>query len=316
MAVVDNSIGATLNASGLDLKTHKVLNQSPGTVSTDGAALANSLDQFAAPAANVAMNSKKLTGLANGTVATDAAAYGQIPIINGAAGPTPCSFTQFTEDWMIQNSAPINNGIVQGSGLFCDASGGSGAFQTSSAAARGVLRYTATTAAQYYGFLAGGGNNKCIVIQSSDYVYLSTRVAIPTALSDGTNTYLHWWGLTASAEAYGVDSIIMGHDIAVDTTHWIFQVAVGSVVTSLASTVTITLGQFYILEMIKPSGSSTWTCYVDGVSQGTIAATPSNAVYPSSYIKKTLGSTARSADVDWVHGQVIESSGRASSFLR
>lgn len=37
------------------------------------------LDQVAAPAANVALNSKKITGLANGTVASDAAAFGQIP---------------------------------------------------------------------------------------------------------------------------------------------------------------------------------------------------------------------------------------------
>lgn len=37
------------------------------------------LDQIAAPAANVAMNAKKITGLANGTASSDAAAFGQIP---------------------------------------------------------------------------------------------------------------------------------------------------------------------------------------------------------------------------------------------
>ncbi len=38
-----------------------------------------------ATAANVAMNSKKITGLANGTASTDAAAFGQIPTTTGAA---------------------------------------------------------------------------------------------------------------------------------------------------------------------------------------------------------------------------------------
>lgn len=50
---------------------------------------ANRLDQMAAPTAPVAMNSQKITGLANGTVSTDAAAFGQIPTTlppNGTAG--------------------------------------------------------------------------------------------------------------------------------------------------------------------------------------------------------------------------------------
>jgi hypothetical protein len=47
------------------------------------------LDKFGAPAANLPMNAKKITGLANGTASTDAAAFGQIPTAlppNGSAG--------------------------------------------------------------------------------------------------------------------------------------------------------------------------------------------------------------------------------------
>ena len=47
------------------------------------------LDKFGAPAANLPMNAKKITGLANGTASTDAAAFGQIPAAlppNGSAG--------------------------------------------------------------------------------------------------------------------------------------------------------------------------------------------------------------------------------------
>lgn len=49
----------------------------------------NSLDQMAAPVVSVAFNNQKITSLANGTLATDAAAFGQIPTTlppTGAAG--------------------------------------------------------------------------------------------------------------------------------------------------------------------------------------------------------------------------------------
>lgn len=43
------------------------------------ATTATTLDQFAAAAANVALGSHKITGLANGSASSDAAAFGQIP---------------------------------------------------------------------------------------------------------------------------------------------------------------------------------------------------------------------------------------------
>jgi hypothetical protein len=44
------------------------------------------LDQVGAPTADVSMNSHKLTGLTNGSAASDAAAFGQIPVAGTAAG--------------------------------------------------------------------------------------------------------------------------------------------------------------------------------------------------------------------------------------
>lgn len=60
-----------------------------GTSNVNTIVRANRLDQMAVPTASVAMNAQKITGLANGTVATDAAAFGQIPSTlppNGSAG--------------------------------------------------------------------------------------------------------------------------------------------------------------------------------------------------------------------------------------
>lgn len=49
------------------------------TVNVQSVVQSNSLDKMTAPAADVTMNSHKLTNLANGTAATDSAAFGQIP---------------------------------------------------------------------------------------------------------------------------------------------------------------------------------------------------------------------------------------------
>lgn len=60
-----------------------------GTANVEAIIRANRLDQMAAPAAAVSMNGQKITAVANGTVSTDVAAFGQIPTAlppNGTAG--------------------------------------------------------------------------------------------------------------------------------------------------------------------------------------------------------------------------------------
>lgn len=71
----DGSVAATGN---LPMGTNKITGIGAATASTDAASLANTLDQFGAPAADVAWNSKKITGLANPVSAQDAEtkAYG------------------------------------------------------------------------------------------------------------------------------------------------------------------------------------------------------------------------------------------------
>lgn len=60
-----------------------------GTSNVESIIRANRLDQFAVPTSAIALNSQKITGIANGTISTDAAAFGQIPTTlppNGTAG--------------------------------------------------------------------------------------------------------------------------------------------------------------------------------------------------------------------------------------
>jgi hypothetical protein len=55
-----------------------------GTANTEAIIRANTLDQMGSPAAAVSFNSQKMTNLANGSAATDGAAFGQIPVITAA----------------------------------------------------------------------------------------------------------------------------------------------------------------------------------------------------------------------------------------
>lgn len=58
-----------------------------GTTNVNTIIRANSLDQMAAPQANISMNNKKFTGMANGTVSSDSATFGQIPLTLPPSGP-------------------------------------------------------------------------------------------------------------------------------------------------------------------------------------------------------------------------------------
>lgn len=86
------------SAGAITASSQKITNLAVASASTDAASLANSLDQFTAPAANVSMNSHKLTSLTSGAAATDAAAWGQLPhIVDSATRTTNLSVTATTE---------------------------------------------------------------------------------------------------------------------------------------------------------------------------------------------------------------------------
>lgn len=67
------------------------------------------LDQLAAPTAAVALNGQKITGLANGTAANDAAAFGQIPTAGTTAGTYAAG-----NDSRITGALPANGGAMSG----------------------------------------------------------------------------------------------------------------------------------------------------------------------------------------------------------
>jgi microcystin-dependent protein len=78
--------GGTMSGA-IAMGTNKITGVGAATVSTDAASLANRLDQFAAPTANISLNSQKITNLSNGGSSSDAAAFGQIPTTSSGLLP-------------------------------------------------------------------------------------------------------------------------------------------------------------------------------------------------------------------------------------
>jgi hypothetical protein len=84
--------GATTATCSTTLETGGTLVAATGVAWVHGpTAVDFRLDTLTAPTAAVPLNAQKITGLANGTASTDAAAFGQVPVANTTAGTVTTS---------------------------------------------------------------------------------------------------------------------------------------------------------------------------------------------------------------------------------
>lgn len=281
------------------------------TAITDATTIKNEVSAGANTATRVGNN---LLEIATNAAFTEDVGTSIAPLTSGFARSCN-SRTRVSEDWLLITAVPTNAVVTPG-GIQCDVSGGSGTFLTNTVTERGYLRYsTGASSTGFYGFVCGGGNNKSVKLQTSDGYYFAVRTAI-AALSDATNTYTAFHGLTSGTEALGNDALVAIHDRATDASHWVFRMVAGGTPTNIVSTVTITPAQIYLLEIVKLAGSNTVTCYIDGVSVGTFTlASPTAIMQMASYIVSSASTNPKTTDVDWLEWQITEPTKRASSFL-
>jgi hypothetical protein len=121
-----------INATASQLYTANTVNAGTGCVAQVGA----TLDAVPAPAANVSLNSHKITSLANGTAATDAAAFGQIPVADTTAAditPSGAQAAGSTGKWADAGHIHPANGWIPADNALLTAQGGDPGLVTSTA---------------------------------------------------------------------------------------------------------------------------------------------------------------------------------------
>lgn len=284
------------------------------------------LNQLAPPNAAVAMNSQKITGLANGTASGDAVHFGQsvTDTTNGLMLATDKTFfdQQFNDGFasgFVQvddfctggayttGAAAVPTTVGFGSLDWRSNLSGTGAaitFVTTSqdATHHCVLQIdrgtTATGIAQ--GVRAPASTTGLRTLGSTQTFTYGIVVRQPT-LSDATNTFALRAGLVGSSGS-AVDGIYFEADANADT-HFRCKACSASTCTSdsAAASVTIAINTWYHLSYVYDGTGPTLTCKVDGTTIGTITTGfPSVALSEFFEDRGTAGTLARTWLIDWV----------------
>jgi hypothetical protein len=137
------------------------------------------LDQVGAPTADVAMGSRKLTGLANGVSAQDAAAFGQIPTGGTGAG----NYTAGNDARLSDSRAPSGTAGGDLSGTYPNPAVArvAGVAVSGTAASGKVLTASSSSAASWQTPSGGGGTGSAILSQGDDRIDLEIVVLTNSA---------------------------------------------------------------------------------------------------------------------------------------
>jgi hypothetical protein len=241
---------------------------------------------------NMQCNSKKLTGIARGTVSGDAYVYEQ----------TATRYrSQFREDFL--------NGGTTGAGTLISVVSGTGAaisMAGGDATHLGVIQLASGTTTTGRAGTYAAANAFPIIIGSSGAIEFETVVQIQT-LSNGTDTFSLRVGFgDTSGAGDQANGIYFECDSNTDT-HWQVCSAASSVRTKQATSVVVGAGTYYRLRFTKPAGSTTFSWEINGTDTGLTTSTniPTSGTAVFAKLEKSAGTTSRTALVDYFDANFI-----------
>lgn len=293
------------------------------------------LNQLAPPNAAVAMNSQKLTGLANGTTSGDAVHFGQTVTTSGnglylatdyttwtqwLAGPT--NFTYDTDDFVWGGSATGTASLASNNSTACGklnwrcfgsgtSSGVSLVTTGQNGPHRGVVNiFTGTTTTGIGAVLRDAASTPNITLASGQNWTQKWYAQWPT-LSNGTDTYASYLGWTTGG-ATPADGCFATYSSAAPQSGQIIcrTCASPSCTTGTGGTPpTVIGGTWYHIE-VDWDGTNC-SCKVDNVGIGSTASTiPTASITQSAVVVKSAGTTSVNLLLDYYSELQIDAAGR------
>jgi hypothetical protein len=127
------------------------------------------------------------------------------------------------------------------------------------------------------------------------------RVRVGT-LSDATNTYTVRAGIMDGILAGApVNGVLFSYTHGTNSGRWRATSISASTATNLDSTVTVAANTWYVLRAEIDSAGTSMNIYIDNVLIGSIASNiPTAALRYVFKLEKTVGTTARTADLDYI----------------
>lgn len=244
----------------------------------------------------------KLNQLGNPTARLDAASVTSRELNSSVLPVDPSAFVVLYDDFLTDRAL---SGVVGSTGLrVMTANSGSVTDEATLSSARPgqiALATNANSAGACWiraASLEDGG-----IVLGGGVTTVEWGIKTPTAVSDGTDTYILYIGLanTAATGAEPTDGIYFTYTHSVSSGVWVGKTANGSSRTSVVSAVTVEAATWYNLKASIDAAATTVEFFINGTSAGTSSTNiPTGGTYLACGITKSAGTSSRVLAVDWV----------------
>lgn len=243
---------------------------------------------------------------ANKASASSATTAAEIAFVNGV---TSAIQTQF--DVISPRTNLLQFRIYYESEFFSSVAFAGDANFGSSQTGSGTIAAGTGTAGHYGIWILGSGattgasivtSGAASVILANGVVRYAWLIQAPNGLSDGTDTYTLGIGLTDTSSALPVDGVYFTYNQTQDT-HWQYATASNSTRTTTASTVTVAVNTWYLLEAEINAAATSADFYINRTYAGSQTTNiPTGAGRETGmrcWLSKTAGTTIRAINLDF-----------------